>query len=227
MAATPATAAPPETPPSTPRSRGGWGSVVVAGIVVGALVGGGAALVVARHLRPTSAPACRGPGCGAAGLLGKAAPDFTLVDQFGRRESLSAYRGKVVLLTFVSTRCTAICPLTAELLAQTQHVLGSDATSLQLVAVNANEVHRTVADVRHWSALHRMTDRWQFLTGSLHSLISVYDSYEITPGAHHTVIVYVIDPSGRVRTLAPIAMKAGIDTEARMLARYVRSVQTG
>lgn len=42
----------------------------------------------------------------------KVAPSFTLVDQFGRKVSLSAFRGRVVIMAFVDSQCTTICPLT-------------------------------------------------------------------------------------------------------------------
>jgi cytochrome oxidase Cu insertion factor (SCO1/SenC/PrrC family) len=165
-------------------------------------------------------------GSGPFAIVGKQAPDFSLVDQFDHRQHLSAYRGKVVLLTFVSSHCTTVCPLTAEMLSRTQDLLGAKAREMQLVAVNANEIFRSVGDVLRWSKLHSMTDRWLFLTGSLHKLVTVYADYGVSPGSAHTVVVYAIDPQGRVRTAIPIAMKKGLDAEARVVAKYVRMLES-
>lgn len=175
---------------------------------------------------PAAAPASVDPQptvSGPLALIGKPAPAFSLVDQFDHGQHLTSFRGKVVLLTFVSTRCTDICPLTAELMSQIQDRLGT--RTMQLVAINANEVHRSVSDVLQWSRVHSMTDRWLFLTGSLHQLISVYADYDITPGGAHTIVVYIIDPQGRVRNAIPVSMKRGLSAEARIVAKYVRQLR--
>ncbi len=171
---------------------------------------------------PTDAAA---GGTGLSALVGKAAPDFSLVDQFDRRQHLARYRGKVVLLTFVSSHCTDICPLTAELLSRTQDLLGDRARALQLVAVNANSVYRSVASVARWSEQRNMTHRWLFLTGSLHQLFSVYSDYGVAPGASHTIAIFLIDRQGRVRAVIPVAMQKGIDAEARALERAVGKLE--
>lgn len=159
-------------------------------------------------------------------LVGKQAPDFSLVDQFAKPQKLSDYQGKVVLLTFVSSHCTTVCPLTAEMLARTQDLLGAKAKSLQVVAVNANPVFRSVGAVMAWSKLHSMTNRWQFLTGSADALSSVYVNYDITPGSQHTILVYLIDAHGEVRSVVPVAAKNTLDKEARVLAKYVGQLET-
>jgi protein SCO1 len=157
----------------------------------------------------------------ATGLIGGPAPDFSLVDQFGHREELSRFQGKIVLLTFVSSRCTKICPLTAQLLTRTQELLGPLASNTQTIAVNANFIYNSVQDVMRWSRLHGMTDRWLFVTGPVRSLEPVYEAYGVTPGSAHSVVVYVVDRSGRVETEVPVAGKKGIGAEARAIARYV------
>src|SRR5437899_1787983 len=55
---------------------------------------------------------------------GTPAPTFSLTDQFGHEEQLSDFRGRVVLLTFIDSRCTTICPLTAELMTKVEQAVG-------------------------------------------------------------------------------------------------------
>lgn len=45
----------------------------------------------------------------------KPAPGFTLTDQHGQRLALSEFRGKAVVLEFMDSRCTTICPLVSEM----------------------------------------------------------------------------------------------------------------
>lgn len=157
------------------------------------------------------------------------APDFSLTDQFGHPEQLSKFRGHLVLLTFIDSRCTTLCPLTSELMTKTQDALGHE-YSLQLLAVNANPVFASVSDVRSWSIEHRMLRRWLFLTGPVQDLRAVWRSYAIQANVihgdvEHTAAILLIDPRGRIRALFPIAAKpGGIDAEARSLAQAVRAV---
>lgn len=164
-------------------------------------------------------------------LGGKAAPDFGLVDQFGRRHRLSDFRGKVVLLTFIDSHCTTICPLTGALLRRTQDLLGQQASRMQLLAVNVNPQHTRVADVLEWSRDQQMMHRWLFLTGPVSQLRAVWQAYGIdTKMVHgddeHTAMVVGIDPGGREQTAFPIATKSGIAPEASSLAEVVRALVT-
>lgn len=135
-------------------------------------------------------------------LGGVRAPGFTLRDQFGRLISLRQFRGKAVLLAFIDSQCTTICPLTSVELRDAQRLLGSQAAGLQLLAVDANPVATSVADVQSFSILHGMTRHWLFLTGSLSQLKAVWKQYGIyaavVAGAiDHTPAVYLIDQRGR------------------------------
>jgi protein SCO1 len=179
----------------------------------------------AKTAASASATASAGAQPGFLDMVGKQAPDFSLLDQFGHRQELSKLQGKIVLLTFVSTRCRDICPLTAQMLTRTKQLLGPKGKEVQLVAVNANQIYHGVADVLHWSKVHNMTDRWLFLTGSFHALADVYSTYDVAPGESHTVAVYVIDSAGEVRTIVPVAMSGGLDAEAQALATYVGTVE--
>ncbi len=177
--------------------------------------------------------ACGSPGprpsSSSASAPGTPAPGFTLTDQFGRREGLSDFRGDVVLLTFVDSRCTTVCPLTAQLMREARSSLGPQAADVRLVAIDANPVANSVADVRRWSERHRMLHRWLFLTGPDAELRRIWQAYGIDVEMHHddvahTSVVFVIDPSGDVRTAFPIAARSGIRAEADSLAAAVRKV---
>lgn len=175
-------------------------------------------------------PACGGPaGSASTGHQGAPAPNFSLTDQFGHREQLAAFRGRMVLLTFVDSRCTTLCPLTADVMASTKALLGP-ASRVQLLAINANPEHTKVSDVRKWSVEHRMLREWLFLTGSIGTLRTVWRDYEIHVSfAHgdvaHAAIIEVIDAAGRIRAIFPsAAQRKGVGAEAQSVARAVRLV---
>jgi cytochrome oxidase Cu insertion factor (SCO1/SenC/PrrC family) len=204
------------------------------------LVGVGAAFI---WLRPAAKPAPATPPGGSSSpaaealgfirLVGHEAPDFSLLDQFGRVHRMSSFRGEGVLLTFISSRCTNVCPLTALLLRRAGSLLGPRAADTAVVAVNTNAAHASVRDVLRWSRRHDMTHRWLFLTGAplgpvsgaLSGLPAVWREYGVTGGGAHTTVVFVIDPDGRIRSAVPIARRASIDAEAQAMAKYLTAME--
>jgi len=208
-------------------------------LAIALLAGLGAAYI---WLRPATGPpaprsvASPAPSSGTVGfsrLIGRRAPDFALLDQFGHEQRMSRFRGKSVMLTFADSRCTTVCPLTALLLRHTMDLLGPKAHDTEVVAVNANARYSSVGDVLRWSRRHDMTHRWLFLTGPpvgprsgpLSGLPSVWNAYGIRGGETHTTVVFVIDPSGRIRTAAPIAGRGSLQAEASALAKYVSDIE--
>ncbi len=139
--------------------------------------------------------------------LHRPAPNFTLTNQFNQTVSLKQFRGKVVVLTFIDSKCTTVCPLTTVVLKNLQHDLGSYKKNLQLVAVNANPVATSVKDVYAWSKSHGMLNQWQYVTGSASALKKVWSSYYVATQVikgdlvQHIPAVVVISPSGQERWL--------------------------
>ena len=152
------------------------------------------------------------------------APGFTLTDQFGRRVSLSAYRGKVVLLAFNDSECTTLCPLTTAAMLQAKAMLGSAASQVQLLGVDANPDATSVEDVQSYSELHGLFHAWHFMTGSLPALRRVWSAYHVQAAIQggeieHTPALFVIDPSGRERKVyVTQASYASIGQFAQVLA---------
>jgi cytochrome oxidase Cu insertion factor (SCO1/SenC/PrrC family) len=146
---------------------------------------------------------------GSAAPLNFAAPAFTLTDQDGRQVSLASLRGKVVLLTFLDPVCTTDCPTIAQEFRQTDHVLGARSHGVELVAIVANPLYRSLAYTRAFDAEQRLTTvpNWLYLTGSLGQLQQAWRNYaiaaQITPAGGmiaHSDVAYVIDAQGHTRT---------------------------
>jgi cytochrome oxidase Cu insertion factor (SCO1/SenC/PrrC family)/thiol-disulfide isomerase/thioredoxin len=134
------------------------------------------------------------------------APDFTLTDQFGQTESLSSFRGKVVLLAFNDSECTTICPMTTTAMLDAKAMLGAAGAQVQLLGVDANPKSTSLEDVQSYSQLHGMLHAWYFLTGSLPQLERVWSAYHVEAAIQggqiaHTPALFIIDPRGRLAKL--------------------------
>lgn len=139
------------------------------------------------------------------------APGFSLTDQQGDRVSLSSFRGHPVVLDFMDSHCTDICPIVSQELVDASHDLGHGQPSTVFLAVNVNPYHAKVSDVAAFSRLHQLDTipTWHFLTGPVPVLQRIWDRYGITVDAAgpntdvvHTSLMVFIGRSGRERFVA-------------------------
>lgn len=134
----------------------------------------------------------------------KPAPDFHLTDQFGKAVSLSQFKGKPVILTFLYTNCPDACPLTAEKLHTTMQNMGSDAQNVGVLAVSTDPARDTVAAALKFSQAHNMQDYWHYLVGTRETLLPIWTSYGIFAQAdqqkvNHSLGLFLIDKEGNER----------------------------
>jgi cytochrome oxidase Cu insertion factor (SCO1/SenC/PrrC family) len=163
-------------------------------------------------------------------LGGKPAPGVTLVNQFGQPMSLSQFRGRVVMLSFEDSECTTVCPLTTQSMVLAKELLGKAGSSVQLLGVDANPDATKVADVMDYSRVHGMINQWDFLTGSLTQLKSVWKAYNIdvqieSGQIDHTPALYIIDQQGRLQKVYLTQMAySSITQSAQVLATELASL---
>ncbi len=112
------------------------------------------------------------------------AVEFTLVDQFGDRVSLSDRRGEVVVLTFLYTYCPDICPVVASHLTEVYEQLSADTEiggAISIVAVSVDPERDTVKRVHEYSSQYGMLQGWTYLVGSEEDLLQTWADYYVSP----------------------------------------------
>ncbi|HTX28925.1 MAG TPA: SCO family protein [Streptosporangiaceae bacterium] len=133
---------------------------------------------------------------------------FQLTDQDGQTVTLASLRGKVVLMTFLDPVCTTDCPLIAQEFKEAGVLLGSADKDVELVAVVANPIYRSVAFTRAFDRQEGLAtvSNWLYLTGSASQLGQVWNEYgvavqDLPAGAMiaHGDLAVVIDRSGYIR----------------------------
>jgi cytochrome oxidase Cu insertion factor (SCO1/SenC/PrrC family) len=141
----------------------------------------------------------------------RAAPTFSLIDQYGSSVSLSRFHGKSVLLAFIDSRCTEVCPVEAQEFLDAERDLGPRARDVVFVGVNVNPHANSVHDVKLFTSSHGLgtMKNWYFLTGSLAQLLPVWRAYGIEvivpkngQQTTHSSYIYFLNPLGRERFLA-------------------------
>lgn len=107
---------------------------------------------------------------------GDEVPDFSLVNQDGKRVSFHKYRGQALVLTFIYTRCPLpdYCPLMTDQFAEIDKALKQDSVSYpktHLLSISVDPAYDTPQVLREYGARHagvdpRAFERWEFASGS-------------------------------------------------------------
>jgi cytochrome oxidase Cu insertion factor (SCO1/SenC/PrrC family) len=207
-----------------------WGAVLLIGAAAAI-----ALLLVGRSPRAagnTAAPISEGPA--ATWPAGKLrAPDIELYDQKGTPFSLSSYRGRPVIVTFIDPLCRDYCPLEARHLNEVVRSFPA-ASQPAIVAVSVNVRGNDPAYLAQDATKWQLVPQWRWGIGTQPELASVWKRYHIgvlpttkkiagvtVLSVVHTEASYVIDSAGYERAIFLWPYSA--DAVTRILRGLTRS----
>ena len=109
-------------------------------------------------------------------------PDVTLVNQNGARVKLKTLLNskKVVMVDFIFTTCTTICPVLSAGFSNFQKKIGPDSKNVQLVSISIDPDNDTPKRLREYLKRYDAKAGWDFLTGSkddIEKVIKALDAY--------------------------------------------------
>jgi protein SCO1/2 len=134
--------------------------------------------------------------------------DFHLTDHTGKARTLSDFRGKVVVIFFGYTQCPEECPTTLSRLAAAMHVLGSDASRVQVLLITVDPERDTREVLSQYVPAFNPT--FLGLYGDAAATADVAKEFKIiyqkqpgpTPGTYsmdHSTGTFIFDREGRLR----------------------------
>jgi protein SCO1 len=166
--------------------------------------------VTAHSKTPTTTPtAQRLPAAG------DFVPNFAFINQDGRRITLHQYRGKVLLITFIYTRCPFpdFCPRMSSNFNEIYNQVGSSKSlaNVRLLSVSFDPEHDTPKVLRDYafSVAHAqkpsMFQTWQFAVPTAAELPKIADFFGVIYKAEggmitHNLSTTVIGPDGKIVT---------------------------
>lgn len=199
------------------------------GVLV-ALLAAIAAVLVVDRAGSDSSPGSGSVGTVAANVLeGNTLPahlkaaDFTLRDQNGRKLSLAADRGHVVVLTFIHSLCKDDCPFMVEQIKGALNLLPGRGRDVRVIGVSAEPRQDTVHNRRAFLARHEMTHRMRYVNGPLSVMRPIWKDYAVqpvTPHVDHSVFVFLISKDGYEKVGIP-----AVQLTPGMLAHDIRALQ--
>jgi protein SCO1 len=135
--------------------------------------------------------------------------DFSLIDQSGRTFIRKDLNGKIVVVNFLFTSCSVVCPYVNAQMERIQ-ALTTGQPDVRLVSLTVDPVDDTVPVLKEYSArFDAEPSRWSFLTGdeaAMHRLIGISflapdttSQYAYMPGNFaHTERIALVDAKGHI-----------------------------
>lgn len=140
--------------------------------------------------------------------IGEPMPDFSFVNQNGKRVRLSEYRGKVVAITFIYTRCPLpdFCIRMSSNFARVQKDLAGDkllAGKWHLITISFDPKFDTPEVLKNYSRIYtKDLVTWDFVTDSMKTILDIADGLELVTEDDeggliaHNLRTAVIDQNG-------------------------------
>lgn len=139
-------------------------------------------------------------------VIGAAVGEHALYDRAGNRVMLSSYLGKPLLVSFVYTGCTQVCPLTTKMLANAvanaQRALGGG--RFQVLTIGFNLPYDTPAAMADFARrLGVSSPDWDFMTADAASVARLarefgFDFRATAGGFDHITQLTLVDGRGRI-----------------------------
>jgi protein SCO1 len=111
-------------------------------------------------------------------------PDVELVRDDGRHVTLPAEMndGRPVVLAFIYTSCTTVCPLTSQTLSTVQQKLGESRDLVHIMSISIDPEQDTPARLRQYAKTFHAGPQWQHYTGTLAASQRVQRAFDVYRG---------------------------------------------
>jgi len=143
--------------------------------------------------------------------VGKKVPDFELINQDGKAVKLSQFKGKVVVVTFLYTRCPYPdkCMMLADKLAKTRALLDKleARDKFQVLSITIDPEHDTPERLKLYAqGQEKAAPNWAFLTGKPAEVAKIAAMFGVIYWdekgvVEHNMRTAIIDPQGRLHTM--------------------------
>lgn len=146
-------------------------------------------------------------------------PAVKLVRDDGKTVSLpdELNDGRPVILTFIYTTCTTICPMVSQTLERLQAELGAERDKVHIVSISIDPEQDTPARLRTYAAKFDAGPEWQHYTGTVAASVAAQRAFNVYRGdkMNHTPVTFVRAAPGK-----PWLRIDGFATPADLLGAY-------
>ncbi|HEY2023132.1 SCO family protein, partial [Paraburkholderia sp.] len=125
--------------------------------------------------------------------------------------------GRPVVLTFIYTTCTTICPMMSRTFEELQGKLGGDRDKVHLVSISIDPEQDTPARLRAYAARFDAGPEWHYYTGTVEASIAAQRAFNVYRGdkMNHTAAAFFRAAPGK-----PWLRIDGLATPAELFSAY-------
>jgi protein SCO1/2 len=150
-------------------------------------------------------------------------PETALVRSDGARVSFTKEidDGRPVVLNFIYTTCTAVCPVLSQSFAGLQRNLGAERDKVRMVSISIDPEQDSPERLAQYARRFEAGRQWSFYTGSLKSSITLQKAFQAYFGdkMHHRPMTFM-----RVAPGEPWVRIEGFATPEELLKEYLQLV---
>lgn len=128
-------------------------------------------------------------------------PNVEVVREDGKTVALpdELNDGRPVILNFIYTTCTAVCPLVSQTLSQLQRKLGDERDQVHLVSISIDPEEDTPARLAVYAKKYGAGPEWQHYTGTLAASVETQRAFGAYRGdkMNHTPVTFLRAAPGK------------------------------
>lgn len=149
-------------------------------------------------------------------------PNIELTDSKGNNVSLGKLfeTDRPVILNFIFTSCTTVCPILTATLSQANEAFIGDEVQPLLVSISIDPQYDSPSRLKEYAARNHAGDNWVFLTGDLNKVLAIqraFGAYFGTKMNHQPVTFLRRAPDDPWIRLQGFTSSASLVTEYRAL----------
>lgn len=146
-------------------------------------------------------------------------PDVLLLGQDGEAVRVAGLleTEKPVMLNFIFTSCTTICPVQTATFSSVQERLAAEQDEVQMVSISIDPSYDTPSRLADYAERHGAAEPWRFLTGEPETIRRVERAFDAYRGdkMSHRPLTFL-----RARPDAPWLRLEGFPTSADLVREY-------
>jgi protein SCO1/2 len=107
--------------------------------------------------------------------------------------------GRPVLLNFIFTTCSSVCPLTSRTLEEFQRKLGPEAAKPHMMSISIDPEQDTPARLREYARKFHAGPEWHYYTGTVAASIAAQKAFDVYRGEKmsHTPVTLMRSAPGK------------------------------